>query len=484
MPLACAGNHASIAASSVLPNVAYPDAWIAAAMSRCSQILLSAIASLWLSMPSFADSLVLHGSNTIGEKLAPNLVISWLESRGCKLLERKSPVLDHLVLHAECAGKPFQVDIHAYGTGTGFAELLAERADLWMASRPANADEVSRASKLARLDQAPFENVIALDGLSVIVHPGQLVRRMDLVQLQRVFSGQIQNWQALGGPDKPINVYARDEKSGTFDSFKSMVLAGAALRPDAKRFESSEQLSNSVQSDPNGIGFVGLAAVGKARPLAIADGAVAAQLPSMASVVVEDYALSRRLYLYCGPQLSALGHEFLAFVGSDSGQTIVDQTGFIGLRLRNLPHADYVGAPEEYREDIVRDAARLGVNVRFEERRSDFDARAVRDMERLIDYLKLPENRGKRLRVAGFADTREIPILALNLSIERADFVAQYLGRRGVVVERSRGFGAVLPIASNDNDRGRGRNRRVEVWIVDGAPRVSSTATAKTVRGS
>jgi len=128
MPLACAGNHASIAASSVLPNVAYPDAWIAAAMSRCSQILLSAIASLWLSMPSFADSLVLHGSNTIGEKLAPNLVISWLESRGCKLLERKSPVLDHLVLHAECAGKPLQVDIHAYGTGTGFAELLAERA--------------------------------------------------------------------------------------------------------------------------------------------------------------------------------------------------------------------------------------------------------------------------------------------------------------------------------------------------------------------
>jgi phosphate transport system substrate-binding protein len=425
-----------------------------------------------------ADRLVLHGSNTIGERLAPNLVEAWLKSRGCDAPKRSSPKLDHLVIESSCGERRLHVEIHAYGTGTGFAELLAGRADLWMASRPVNLDELAQVDW--PLDTAPLENVIALDGLSVIVHPSQPVRSLSLAELKKIFSGEIRSWKQLGSVDSPIQLYARDERSGTFDSFKSMVLSGAPLSASARRFESSDQLSARVQSDPLAIGFVGLAAVGKSRVIAVSDGAVTAKAANEASVMTEDYPLSRRLYLYGSPGLSSLGFELLAFINSDSGQNVVQSTGFIGLKLKSVTHAVNPAAPKEYLEDIVRNAERLGLNVRFQERRGDLDARAQRDMERIIDFMKRPENRDKRLRVAGFADARELPMMSLNLSIERADFVAEYLGRRGVIVERSRGFGNAIPITSTQDDRGRARNRRVEVWIArrETRPSMSVSATA------
>lgn len=51
------------------------------------------------------------------------------------------------------------------------------------------------------------------------------IAALSVKQIAAVFSGDIQNWSVLGGPDRPISIYARDDKSGTWDTFKNLVLS-------------------------------------------------------------------------------------------------------------------------------------------------------------------------------------------------------------------------------------------------------------------
>lgn len=106
-----------------------------------------------------------------------------------------------------------------------------------------------------------------------------------------------------GGKGGAIRLYARDEQSGTYDTFKELVLAshGKSLASDARRFESNDRLAAAVSADPHAIGFVGIASVGRARALAIADGESLPMAPQESLIATEDYPLSRRLFLYLKP---------------------------------------------------------------------------------------------------------------------------------------------------------------------------------------
>ena len=99
-------------------------------------------------------------------------------------------------------------------------------------------------------------------------------------------------------PFAPIKIYARDNKSGTFDTFKTLVLGAKALAPGAARFEDSNTLSEAVAGDRNGIGFIGLPYVHGAKALAVSEEGARALQATRLTVATEDYPLSRRLCLY------------------------------------------------------------------------------------------------------------------------------------------------------------------------------------------
>src|SRR5262249_23609169 len=141
------------------------------------------------------------------------------------------------------------------------------------------------------------ENVIAMDGIAVIVHPNSPVAKLTTDQVAKIFSGQIKDWSGVGGPAKPIHVFGRDALSGTHDAFMSLVMNGT--EPTTERvFEDSAELARTVQTTDGGIGYVGLPYVGQTKALAIQDGDGEAMLPTQFTVATEDYPLSRRLFLY------------------------------------------------------------------------------------------------------------------------------------------------------------------------------------------
>ncbi len=411
-------------------------------------------------------SLRLHGSNTVGGELAPALVEQWALQEGYGPLQRRQTALSELELtgmHAD--GRRLTVEIHSHGTSTGFADLVAGKADLWMASRPVSRAEVDRARSLGRLDNPGQEHVLGLDGLAVVVAPGNTLQSITVEQLRQVFSGRISDWSQLGLPSGTINLYARDEQSGTWDTFRSLVLEGASLRSGAQRFESNAQLTTRVANDPRGIGFSGLAAVGAAKALAIGSEMIPALAPNPQTVATEDYLLARRLFLYQSERDDPLARSLINFAMSEAGQKVVDRVGYVPQRIAAMLTAPAAGAPADY-TDLIAGAQRLSLNFRFSTGLSLLDSKAERDIQRLVVFMNSDENQGREIRLAGFADQSEgSAFFSLSLSNDRVDYVATRLAKAGLRAQMARGFGGAVPVAPESSALGKLKNRRVEVWM-------------------
>lgn len=418
--------------------------------------------------PQGATVLKIQGSNTVGAKLAPMLVAGLFESKGFHSV-RIAPAgreNEQRITAIDSLGTPVQALVAAHGTGTGFAGLKDSSADLAAASRPIKHAEAESLAALGNLRSASAEQVIAIDGLAVIVHPGNRVGALSVEQVARLFAGEIANWRELGGDDRAVELHARDDQSGTYDTFKELVLAGQGkvLAATASRYESNDLLSQTVSNRPGAIGFVGLASVGTSKPLSITDGASQPMPPSTALVATEDYPLSRRLFLYANPNgQSQWTRDFLTFVHSADGQAIVEKSGYVAQAISPITLPVQSSTPEPYQR-LASEAQRLTVNFRFEEGSAQLDNKAQRDVARLIEYLNAHDKRMNAAVLVGFGDAGNDVARTALLSKLRAMAVRRELAKGGILVREINGLGSDLPVASN-SPAGRIKNRRVEVWL-------------------
>ena len=139
------------------------------------------------------------------------------------------------------AGGP--VAISALGSSYGLAALMRHSADL------ALVDVRYGLSGIA-------ERRVALATLAVIAAPG-LPRGLSIRQLRDILLGRVRNWQALGGPNRRIELVLRAHGSGLRQRLRT--LAGARLRPGALTALASGQVADLVQALPGGIGVVEVA---------------------------------------------------------------------------------------------------------------------------------------------------------------------------------------------------------------------------------
>lgn len=423
-----------------------------------------------LSIPSaLAEPLfTIHGSNTIGAKLAPELVKAFLLSKGASDVKVISSGTNESRIEAQM-GRPQQVvsvAIAAHGSGTGFKGLASGIADIAAASRPAKLKEVKALADFADLTDKRSEHIIGIDGLAIIIHSKNPIQQLSVQQLGQIFSGEINDWSQLGGRIGQINLYSRDDQSGTWDSFKRMVLGKQfSLAAGAKRFEANDELSDEVSKDINGIGFVGLPSVRRAKLISVSDGFGKALTPNTLSIATEDYALSRRLYFYTDDEPeNPYVKEFITFVEGMSGQSIVASNGFIGQQVAAVEPLAYSDLPKDFQQ-MTPSGQRLTVNFRFKEGSARLDNRALRDIERLVQFIA--SHPDQKLTLIGFGDQKKSPQRAQLLSKLRAMAVRRELVKQGVYPKNSYGYGEQLPVASNEREAGRYRNRRVEVWLAE-----------------
>jgi phosphate transport system substrate-binding protein len=427
----------------------------------------------------------LSGSNTIGSDLGPDLVKAWLASKGASDIQdtqRRGPdgaPIPERVISATLSGQPVRVEVRAHGSATAFKDLAAGTADIGMASRPIKDDEVASLAKLGNMRTSPSENVLGLDGIAVIVPRGNAVASLSVAQLCQIFSGQISDWsQVGGGTTGPIHLYARDDNSGTYDAFKSMVLTCGALAPSAKRLEDSAALEADVSADASAIGFIGMPYVKTTRAVPISHGAAAALEPTVFTVKTESYALSRRLFLYAAAQpTNAYVRDFVDFALSPQGQAVVKQDQFVNLDPKPQAEpgapaavantscqlsAQWKGDPSEYCK-LRAASQQLETSFRFLTNSSELDTRATADLKRVLDVMT--QQPDKSIVLVGFADSSGTYAGNVALSQARAEAVGRALATLGLKAKEVKGFGAELPVRDNATAAGRELNRRVEIFL-------------------
>lgn len=411
----------------------------------------------------------LQGSNTVGAQMAPTLVRDYLTSKGLSRVEIKSreKTNEYRISGFHPSSKnEIYVDLAAHGSSTGFRGLLNRQTDIGMSSRAIKDKEVKGLSELGAMRSFSAEKVIGIDGLAVIVHPQNPIYKLTISQIRDIFSGAITNWKQLGGFDQSIQLYARDNNSGTWDTFKNLVLAKKAkLHDSARRFESNDELSKTVERDRGGIGFVGLASVGGAQALAVADKNTRALLPTRLSIATEDYPLARRLYFYVSPHnTNPFIEEFLHFSQGEQGQALVEKSGYISQTPVVLVTPELKSAPERYLA-LTKDAQRLSINIRFNSGSATLDNKALQDVLRLSQFMGKDENSARKLLLIGFGDSKNSEQRARVLSKLRAISVRSELREQGIHTLPVQGLGDELPVANNQSNN-KLKNQRVEIWLM------------------
>lgn len=444
----------------------------------CSKRMLSlTLMCLLLAVSSFSQArtllsveriLTLHGSNTIGAKLGPELAKAYLETLGAKDVQISPAGIEnqyriHGIL-AEDDTVELEIFIAAHGSSTSFKGLLSETADIGMSSRAIKDKEIKALSAYGNMKDIKHEHIIAIDGLAIIVHPENPISSLDKSEIADIFSGRISNWAEVGGIDMPINLYARDDKSGTWDTFKNLVLSKKKpLSKKAQRFESNDMLSSSVSTDVRGIGFVGLSSVNNAKLLAVADNETQAIHPQHLSVATEDYPLARRLYLYTAKDTNPYVKDFIRWALDHQDQNIVEEIGFISQNIIALPHSIVNESPDKY-QSISKKAQRLSVNYRFSEGSAELDNKAMRDIDRLLSFIQSQPKQPK-LWLVGFSDTKGRKSHSDILSRYRALAVKRQLLYSIENEYEIVGLGSFMPVVSNANEANKIKNGRVEIWV-------------------
>jgi phosphate transport system substrate-binding protein len=180
---------------------------------------------------------------------------------------------------------------------------------------------ISRRLTPAEASRGLVEHTIGYDVLTVVVHRDNPVRNLTRAQLRRLFSGEVTDWQQVGGRPGPVHLVTREAGSGSREAFRSLV---GPIGPHAIVQSSSGAIRVAVVDDPQAVGYVslGVARMGGLKALQI-DGKPAG---------APGYALTRPLSLVSlgSPQGEAAA--FIHFARSPQGQNLISEEGLVPLR--------------------------------------------------------------------------------------------------------------------------------------------------------
>lgn len=243
--------------------------------------------------------IVIKGSNTIGEELAPRLIAEFKKDHSAASIELESKL-----------------------TGYGLAALLADQCNVAAASRQPIKDELDLAkSRNVELN----DYVIGSYSVAVIVNSACGVADLKREQVRDIFTGVIQNWKDVGGSDSPIHIYSRDPVSGTALGFKELAMENKPYASGEKTFTNYSGIVNAVGQDASGIGYCSIDLTKTAGVKVVSINGIA---PTVASINEGKFPYARVLHFYTNKgKEDPSAKEFIDFVQSEKGQQIVAQTG-------------------------------------------------------------------------------------------------------------------------------------------------------------
>lgn len=210
------------------------------------------------------------------------------------------------------------VTVEYSGSSAGIESLLNGSCDIGDASRNLKDSEKSGGA---------VENIVAIDGIAVIVDRNNTVAGLTKQQLSDIYTGAVTNWSEVGGSDTPIVVVGREAGSGTRGAFEEILKVEDACRY-AVECDSTGAAMAKVASTEGAIGYVSLDVLDDSvNALNLDDVA-----PTSDNIVAGTYFLCRPFVMATKGEISGqneLVQAFFDFLKSDEGKAVVKAVGLI-----------------------------------------------------------------------------------------------------------------------------------------------------------
>ncbi len=204
------------------------------------------------------------------------------------------------------------------GSSAGVEAVLAGTVNIGNASRNLKDSEISSGA---------VENIVAIDGIAVIMDNKNTVTNITKDQLVQIYTGAINNWSALGGLDQPIVVVGRESGSGTRGAFEEL-LEIEDLCKYSNEINSTGGVMAKVASTPGGIGYISLDVLDDTVIAANIDGVE----PTEENIKAGNYLLSRPFVMATLGEVSAqseLVQALFEYMSSEDGKELVKSVGLI-----------------------------------------------------------------------------------------------------------------------------------------------------------
>jgi phosphate transport system substrate-binding protein len=229
------------------------------------------------------------------------------------------PVMEKAAAQIMKANSRIRITVAAGGSGKG-VEMVGEGiVQIGNTGRPVSDAERTKYG----LVSFPF----AIDGVAVAVHPANPVKALTSEQARAVFAGTVTNWRDLGGRDAPIDLYGRDEASGTREVFWTVLLKKGEIADRTNVVASNGAMKTAIAGDEDAIGYLGIGHLDASVAAVVLDGMV----PTQENARSGAYTVTRNLFMNTKGEPVGLVKAFIDYLYSDEGAAIVTAAGYIPL---------------------------------------------------------------------------------------------------------------------------------------------------------
>jgi phosphate transport system substrate-binding protein len=225
-----------------------------------------------------------------------------------------TPLMEMFAEEYQKAKPHIKVNINGTGSGDGINNT-GKLYQIGMSSRELTPAEQGMGLK---------EEIIAIDGIAVIVNNTNPVDNLTIEQIRDIYTGVITDWSQVSGGAKRgrIAVISREEGSGTRGAFEELAGFQGKLLAGANESTSTGAIKAGIAQNADAIGYISLGSVDNTTK-AIGVGGVAA---TNANVVNGSYKIARPFIVLTGGNLHAESKAFVEWMLSPAGQNIVKKS--------------------------------------------------------------------------------------------------------------------------------------------------------------
>lgn len=222
--------------------------------------------------------------------------------------------------------------------------LLKDSVRLAITTRPLSAEEIT---SFESRKFYPRNIKIATDAIALIVNKQNPDSLISVSQLEKILTGEVTDWKQLYPTSKLGNLQLvfDNPNSSTVRYAIDSLCKGKPLYSELKAQKTNSEVINYIARTPNAIGVIGVNWLGnkadstnlsftdQIKVMAVSREKLAtpenSYKPFQAYIALEDYPLTRSVYVLLNDPRGALPSGFTAFLTGDRGQRIILKSGLV-----------------------------------------------------------------------------------------------------------------------------------------------------------